>query len=90
MFDQGPGPVCVGDSVLVELRAVRTETTLPDGSVKQGPTTAYVVVGSHNGYVVTWRYPATSQGLTDAWDHAARVFRQAAHMAEGGRMWVDL
>lgn len=84
------GPVCVGDSILVELRAVRTTTTEPDGSVVLGATTAYLVVAFHNGYSRQWRYPASKVGLNDAWAGALEVFRKCADMAEGGRLWVDL
>lgn len=85
-----PDPVCVGDSILVELRAVRTSTTEPDGRLVYGETTAYLVVAFHNGYSRQWRYPATPAGLRDAWTAALDLFRRCADAAEGGRMWVDL
>lgn len=85
-----PDPVCVGDSILVELRAVRDVRMERDGTMYGGAVQAYLVVAFHNGYSRQWRYPATPAGLRDAWTAALDLFRKCADAAEGGRMWVDL
>ena len=85
-----PDPICVGDSILVEVRGVRARRIEPDGREVLGEPTAYVVVAFHNGYSRQWTFPATPKGCADALTEGLRLFRVCVEASEVGRLWVDL
>lgn len=86
-----PEPVCVGDSIVVEVRAVRPIAGVSaEGRVVGGLPTGYVVVATHNGYSRQWSFPATSKGIGDALKHGLEVFGRSVELSERGTLVVDL
>lgn len=84
-----PGPVCVGDSITVELRAVRPARQ-EGGRTVYGNPISYVLAATHNGYTRVWTFRATASDLARAQEEAHAMFRRLSSSAESGTMVVDL